>query len=86
MTTRFILIAAFLMANGCAGPSRADQIRRISPRDAHESVEKNHALLVCAYAEKACRGTHLAGALTLEALEARLPLLSPEQQIIFFCG
>lgn len=49
-------------------------------------MEGKVALLVCAYDEKACQGTHLEGAITLEDLESRIPSLSPNQEIILFCG
>ena len=83
---RLLALAALSLAGACAGPGRAEQMPRISPTDAHERVEKNHALLVCAYEKKACPGTHLAGAITLEDLESRLPGLSRDQDLIFFCG
>jgi len=81
-----MVVSALLLAGACAGPGRAEQIPRISPSEAHERVERNHALLVCAYEKKKCVGTHLAGAITLEDLESRLPTLSRDQEIIFFCG
>jgi rhodanese-related sulfurtransferase len=74
------------LAASCATPASADRVPRISPRDVHEGVESRGALVVCAYRGEKCPGTHLVGAISLEELEARLPALAPDQEIIFFCG
>ena len=83
-----IAIAVFmpLLAVSCATAPPSDRVPRISPRDAHERVERRGALLVCAYRAEKCLGTHLVGAITLEELEARLPSLGADQEIILFCG
>lgn len=61
--------------------------KRISPERARERVQSGAALLVCAYDnEERCRRMLLEGAITLGELEARLPSLSPDQEIIFYCG
>lgn len=83
---RWMLIPLATLAAGCATAVSTDHVLRVSPRDAHRRVEQGEALLVCAYREEDCRGTHLAGAITLEDLEGRLPGLRPGQQILFFCG
>ena len=83
---RLIVLSALFFAAGCATASPSDHILRVSPRDAHQRVENVQALLVCAYQEKDCPGTHLAGAISLEELEARLPGLAQGQMILFFCG
>ena len=83
-----IAIAVFmpLLAVSCATAPPSDRVPRISPRDAHERVERRKALLVCAYRADKCPGTHLAGSISLEEFEARLPALDPDQDIILFCG
>jgi rhodanese-related sulfurtransferase len=83
---RLAVASALLLAVGCATATPGEQIRRIPPRDAHERVEKGEALLVCAYREKDCRGTHLIGEISLENLEARLPSVAHDQEILFVCG
>jgi rhodanese-related sulfurtransferase len=83
---RLTVIPALLLAVGCATVTPGEQIPRVSPRDAHERVEKGQILLVCAYRDLDCRGTHLAGEITLEQLEARLPGLLHDQGILFVCG
>jgi len=81
-----LLLVLLLMAASCATPPATDRVPRISPREAHERAERRGALLVCAYPAEKCPGTHLAGAITLEELEARLPSLGADQEIILFCG
>ena len=81
-----LLPALLLMAASCASTPATDRVPRISPRQAHERVERHGALLVCAYRAEKCPGTHLVGAITLEELETRLPGLRPDQEIILFCG
>jgi hypothetical protein len=86
MTKNAILLGLLLLAASCATLPATDRVPRISPREAHERVERLGALLVCAYPAEKCPGTHLAGAIALEDLEARLPSLGPDQEIILFCG
>jgi len=83
---RAFLVAGLLAAASCTSPGRADQVRRLSPKEAHEMSESKQALLVCAYDRSHCPGTHLAGFITLEELWARVSALRPDQEIIFFCG
>jgi len=83
---RLSVLLGLLLAAGCATVTPNEQIPRVSPREAHERVEKGQALLVCAYRDRDCRGTHLAGEITLEELEARLPGLTLNQEILFVCG
>ncbi len=63
------------------------KIPRITAGDARRAVTGGEALLVCAYEEEAaCRKAMLEGALTLGEFRARLPALSMEQEIIFYCA
>lgn len=72
------------------GPSveiTEESIKRISPADAHKKVKSGEALLVCAYSsEEKCKGMLLEGAITLKELEKKLPTLSRDTEIIFYCA
>lgn len=44
-------------------------------------------LLVCAYDDESkCRDKHLEGAITMQQLNARLPSLSKEVELVFYCA
>ena len=44
-------------------------------------------LLVCAYDDEGkCRDKHLDGAITMQQLNARLPTLSQDAEIVFYCA
>ena len=60
---------------------------RISPREARALLDSDSALLVCAYDdEEKCRTNHLEGSISLKEFESRLPSISDDQQIIFYCA
>jgi len=60
---------------------------RIAADDARRKVESGEALLVCAYeSEDKCRQYKLENAITLNELQGRLPSLSKEQEMIFYCA
>ncbi len=60
---------------------------RISPDEARRKVQSGAALLVCAYDDaQMFRSMHLEGAIPLSELQAGLPSLSKEQEIIFYCA
>lgn len=60
---------------------------RISPEEAREKVTSGEAILVCAYEdEEKFRKMHLQDAISLQEFKTRLPALSKEQQIIFYCA
>ncbi len=59
---------------------------RIEPGEARRRVQVGEALLVCAYDnEELCGRMRLEGAITLGELNARLPGIRKEQEIIFYC-
>ena len=59
----------------------------ISAVDAHQDVTSGRALLVCAYHdEDACRKVQLEGSISLARFEAKLPGLTKDQEIIFYCA
>ncbi|MGC1455011.1 MAG: ArsR family transcriptional regulator [Nitrospirota bacterium] len=58
---------------------------RISPEEAKKKILSNEAILVCAYEdEEKFRKMHLEGAISLIEFKNRAPLLSKEQEIIFY--
>ena len=59
----------------------------ISAVDAHQDVTAGRALLVCAYHdEDACGKVQLEGSISLARFEAKLPGLTKDQEIIFYCA
>ena len=60
---------------------------RISVEAARKKVAEGAALLVCAYDDdEKFKNNHLQGAISLKDFRAKLPSLSTEQEIIFYCG
>jgi hypothetical protein len=84
----FVLsLTATLVSPSWASYTKEDKaIERISPEDARQLVESGQALLVCSYDDDSCKSRLVQGALLQSELEARLPSLSKETQIIFYCG
>lgn len=90
-----LLLAAAILVTG-AQPSSSQQAQlegaiiaapRISPQDAHRRVAAGQALLVCAYEdEQKCGTMMLEGAITLKAFESKLPGMTKDQPIIFYCA
>jgi len=59
----------------------------ITADDAHKRVQAGKALLVCAYDDDARFAKYrLEGAISLRELEARLPDLPKDREIIFYCA
>ncbi len=62
-------------------------VKRITPAEARRKVQGGEALFVCAYeSEELCRKMRLEGSISLGELQARLPALGKDQEIIFFCA
>jgi len=80
------LITAFASISWASNTKEDKAIERISPEDARQLVESDQALLVCSYDDDSCKSRMVQGALLQSELEARLPSLSKETQIIFYCG
>jgi rhodanese-related sulfurtransferase len=60
---------------------------RISPQETRQKVTSGAALLVCAYGSKAkFDNNHLQGAISYSEFKSRLPSLSKDQEIIFYCA
>ncbi|HEY3447030.1 MAG TPA: hypothetical protein VGK67_11730 [Myxococcales bacterium] len=64
-----------------------EEVRRITPEDAHDLARRGEALLVCAYEDEArCQGLALEGSITLQQLMRALPKLPMSQEIVFYCA
>jgi len=60
---------------------------RISVEEARQKVRSGAALLVCAYDDdEKFKNNHLLGAISFGEFRAKLPQLSREQEIIFYCA
>lgn len=61
---------------------------RISPSELRTKLtNKANTLLVCAYRDpEQCRRHAIPGAITLRELEAKLPGLSKQQEIVLYCA
>ncbi len=60
---------------------------RISPEEAYKKLKAGTALLVCAYDdEDKFRTMHLEGAISLSEFRSKLPSLSKDQEIVFYCA
>ena len=85
----FILCMAVipLLAAGCAGLTKeGTAIKRIDPESARAKVQTGKALLVCAYDDGKCKDVLLEGAMLRSAFESKVPSLSMDQEIIFYCN
>jgi len=61
--------------------------QRISPKDARERVKAGSALFVCAYEDEGrCKSNNLEGSMTFGEFKQKLPSLSQDQEIIFYCA
>ena len=60
---------------------------RIGPEETHEKLKAGTALLVCAYdSDEKFKTMPLEGAISLSAFQSKLPSLSKDQEIIFYCA
>ncbi len=60
---------------------------RVSPREARINIDSGKPLLVCAYeSDEKFQSMHLRGAISLNEFKSRLPRLSKDQEIIFYCA
>jgi hypothetical protein len=71
----------------CAGTAAArSKIVRVSAAETRTRVLQHEALLVCSYADDRCRKILFEGAILRSAFEDRLPTLTKNQEIIFYCA
>jgi hypothetical protein len=62
-------------------------VPRTGVEEARRKAAAGEALLVCAYPdEMKCNKMRLQGSMTLPELEARVPSLPRDQEIIFYCA
>ena len=60
---------------------------RMSPEDVRQKVTSGSALLVCAYDDdEKFRLFHLEGALSFAKFKSKLPSLSKDHEIVFYCA
>ena len=60
---------------------------RVTAEEACDKLKSGKALLVCAYEdEEKFRKLQLEGAISFNAFKSRLPSLSKDQEIVFYCG
>jgi hypothetical protein len=63
------------------------KVSRITPEETHQKLKSGDAVLVCAYdSEERFRNLQLAGAISLHEFRTKLPSLSKDQEIVFYCA
>jgi rhodanese-related sulfurtransferase len=63
------------------------KVSRITPEETFQKLQSGKALLVCAYdTEEQFRNLRLDGAVSLSEFRAKLPSLSKDQEIVFYCA
>jgi len=63
------------------------KMSRITPEETYQKLRTGDALLVCAYdSEEQFRGMQLEGAISLPEFRAKIPSLSKDQAIVFYCA
>ena len=63
------------------------QVSRVTPEETNQKLQAGKALLVCAYdSEDQFRSMQLAGAISLPEFRAKLPALSKDQEMVFYCA
>lgn len=61
--------------------------KRVSPEEVHQKLIMGKALLICAYEDEGkFKKVHLQGAISLNEFESKLPSLSKDQEIVFYCA
>lgn len=79
----FLLSCLFLfLTPGIFG----QEITRINVKETKMRVASGKALLICAYADYQCERVRLKNAMLKSELEARLPMLSKDTELIFYCA
>jgi hypothetical protein len=64
-----------------------EKVIRITAEETHQKLQRGEALLVCAYdSEDQFRSLQLAGAISLPEFRAKLPALSKDQEMVFYCA
>jgi len=64
-----------------------DKVTRINAEETHQKLQMGKVLLVCAYdSEDQFRSMQLAGAISLPEFRVKLPALSKDQEMVFYCA
>jgi len=60
---------------------------RVTAEEVYDKLKSGKVLLVCAYEdEEKFRKLQLEGAISFNAFKSKLPSLSKDQEIVFYCG
>ena len=63
------------------------KVRRIEPEETQRKLASGKAMLVCGYeSDEKFASVHLEGAISFNQFRERLPDLSRDQEIIFYCA
>ncbi len=63
------------------------EAEKITPQEAYSRVKTGKALLVCAYNDdEAFKKNRLSGAISYAEFVSRIPSISKDQEIIFYCA
>jgi hypothetical protein len=63
------------------------KVVRITPEEAYQKLRAGDAVLVCAYdSQERFRSLQLEGAISLPEFREKLPSLSKDQEIVFYCA
>jgi hypothetical protein len=61
--------------------------KRVRAEEVYGKLQSGKTLLVCAYEdEEKFKKLQLEGAISFSAFESKLPSLSKDQEIVFYCG
>jgi hypothetical protein len=61
--------------------------KRISPEEVYLKLKSSAAILVCAYEDDAkFKKLQLQGAISFNEFKSKLPSLSKDQEIVFYCA
>jgi hypothetical protein len=64
-----------------------EKVIRLTPEETYQKLRAGSALLICAYdSEEQFRGMQLEGAISHPEFRAKLPSLSKDQEIVFYCA
>jgi len=60
---------------------------RVTPEEAYEKLKSGKTFLVCAYEDEAkFKKMQLEGTISFNEFKSKLPALSEDQEIIFYCA
>lgn len=61
--------------------------KRISPEEVQKKLRSGEVLLVCAYEDdEKFKAFHLEGAIAFNEFKSRLPSLSKDEEVVFYCA